>query len=147
MAESNTELVRRWYAATAYDHDAQRVLDYWCDNAWAEDLDHRAMEGAPDDVGPIRGRDAMRRYLADWYETFEDFGFAAEEVIDAGEGRVVAVVRIKGRARASGAPADLVFAVALVVRDGRIVRGREYATREQALRAAAETTGAAPGSR
>ena len=27
---------------------------------WAEDVDHRAIEGAPDDRGPMHGKDALR---------------------------------------------------------------------------------------
>ena len=39
---------------------AEEPLDYFYEHMWAPDIDHRAIEGAPDDVGPIVGRDAMR---------------------------------------------------------------------------------------
>ena len=58
------------------------------------------------------------------------------EVIDAGEDQVVAVLRISGRAKLSGVETDLTFAVVNTIRDGKIARGREYWTKEQALEAA-----------
>jgi ketosteroid isomerase-like protein len=47
--------------------------------------------------------------------------------------RVAVAVRNSGRGRASGAAAEGRYYVTCVVRAGRIVAGREYATREQAL--------------
>ena len=40
---------------------------------WSDDLDHRSIEGAPDDRGPIHGKDAMRAYVQDWIDTFDEF--------------------------------------------------------------------------
>jgi ketosteroid isomerase-like protein len=94
------------------------------------------MAGAPDDLGPIEGRDAMRRYLEEGLEIFEDVALEAEEIIDGGEDRVIVVVRFTGRARLSGVETELRFAILNMLRDGRIVRGREYATKEESLEAA-----------
>ena len=74
---------------------------------WAKDIDHRAVEGAPDDHGPIIGRDAMRAYAADWYEMFPDLTISFEDITDAGPGRVIAVSHLAGTARASGVPTEL----------------------------------------
>jgi ketosteroid isomerase-like protein len=78
----------------------------------------------------------MRAYLRDWIDTFDQFKVEPLEVIDAGQGQVVAVFRNSGRARLSGVEADLTFAVVYTLRDGKIVRGREYWTRDEALEAA-----------
>ena len=43
---------------------AEDPLEFMYENMWAEDVEHRAIEGAPDDHGPIIGRDAMRAYAA-----------------------------------------------------------------------------------
>jgi ketosteroid isomerase-like protein len=102
----------------------------------ADDIDHRAAEGAPDDPGPIHGKDAVRAYMQDWLGTFDDFKSEPVELIDAGEDRVIAVTRISGRAKLSGVETDLTFAALYTIRDGKIVRGREYWTKEQALEAA-----------
>jgi ketosteroid isomerase-like protein len=45
-------------------------------------------------------------------------------------------MRISGRARLSGVEVDLTFAVVYTLRDGKVARGREYWTRDQALEAA-----------
>jgi ketosteroid isomerase-like protein len=133
MSEADVRLFRSWIEQSAAAEDP---LDFAYQNMWAEDIDHRAAEGAPDDHGPIIGRDAMRRYLGEWYEMFDGYKLAVEDVIDAGEGRVLIVYRGSGQARASGVPVDMSVFSILTIRDGKIVRGREYLTMDEALRAA-----------
>jgi ketosteroid isomerase-like protein len=67
---------------------------------------------------------------------FDELRADADELIDAGEDRVVAVLHVIGRMKGSNADVDMRYAIVYTVRDGLIVRGREYATREQALEAA-----------
>jgi ketosteroid isomerase-like protein len=110
-------------------------LDTWF-GYLADDIDYRAVEGAPDDRGPIRDKNALRAYLQDWQDTFDDFTIEPVELIDAGEDNVIAVIRISGRAKLSGVETDLTYAALYTVREGKIVRGREYWTREEALEAA-----------
>jgi ketosteroid isomerase-like protein len=50
-----------------------------------------------------------------------------------GDDRVVAVQYVTGRARLSGAETELRYVVGYRLREGRIVRVREYRDREQAL--------------
>jgi ketosteroid isomerase-like protein len=110
-------------------------LDTWSEH-WADDIDYRAAEGAPDDQGPIHGKDALRAYLQDWLDTFDHFRSEPVELIDAGEEQVIAVTRISGRAKLSGVETDLTYAVLYTIRDGKIARGREYWSRDEALEAA-----------
>jgi ketosteroid isomerase-like protein len=119
----------------AYEALARGGLDQFIEH-WTDDLDHRSIEGAPDDRGPIHGKDAMRAYVQDWIDLFDDFGIEPVELIDAGESRVVAVLRFGGRARLSGVETSQTMGAVLTIRDGKIARGREYATRDQALKAA-----------
>ena len=133
MSEADVQLFQTWAEQLAIAEDQ---LDFCYENVFAEDIDHRAVEGAPDDHGPIIGRDAMRAYVAEWYEIFPDFRFSFEDITDAGPGRVIAVSHIAGTARASGVPTELRFTVVWMIRDGKIVRGREYWTMDEALRAA-----------
>jgi ketosteroid isomerase-like protein len=102
---------------------------------WDPQIDWRSAEGALDDVGVMRGVEAMRAYVQDWLDDFDDLHFELEELIDAGE-QVVSVQRISGRAKASGVATEVRYAVVNTIRDGKLVRGREYWTREQALEAA-----------
>ena len=104
--------------------------------SWTDDIDYRAVEGAPDDHGPIHGKAEMRAYMQDWFDTFDDLKVEPLEVIDAGPDQAVAVVRFGGRAKLSGVEVDLTFAALYTVRDGKVARGREYWTKEQALEAA-----------
>jgi ketosteroid isomerase-like protein len=100
-----------------------------------DDIDHRAIEGALDDRGPMHGKAAVRAYAQDWLDTFDDFRAEAVELIDAGE-KVIAILRISGRAKLSGVETDLTYAAVYTIRDGKIARGREYETRAEALEAA-----------
>jgi ketosteroid isomerase-like protein len=108
---------------------------------WTQDLDHRSIEGAPDDRGPLHGKDAMRSYVQDWIDTFDGFRIEPVELVDGGGDVVVALLRFGGRARLSGVETDSRFGVVFWIRDGKIARGREYPTREQALEAAGLGTG------
>ena len=110
-------------------------LDAWLEYM-ADDIDYRAVEGALDDRGPIHGKGAVRAYLDDWVGTFDDFRSEPVELIEAGEDQVVTVLRISGRAKLSGVQTELTFAALFTVRDGKVVRGREYWTRDVALKAA-----------
>jgi len=128
VSEGNVAVVRRFWSGPPTD--LGDVVD--------DDVDYRAVEGAPDDVGVMHGRDALVRYLADWAETFANFTTSLEEVEAIGDDHVLALGRVAGRARASGVETELRVAVLYTVRDGRIVRGREYLTEDEALAAASQ---------
>jgi ketosteroid isomerase-like protein len=130
MSQENVDAVR-----AALDAMGRGGLDALAEH-WTDDVDHRAIEGAIDDRGPMHGKEAVRAYMQDWFDTFDGFAVQPKELIDAGEDQVVAVLRISGRARQSGVEADLTFATLYTLRDEKIARGREYATREEALQAA-----------
>ena len=130
MSQANVEMVRD--AAAAFNRGD---LDTWVES-WADDIDYRAIEGALDDRGAMHGKEAVRAYVQDWLATFDGFSSEPIELIDAGEDRVIAVTRISGRAKLSGVETDLTYAALYTIRDGKIARGREYWTKEQALEAA-----------
>jgi ketosteroid isomerase-like protein len=81
MSEENVEVVRE--ALNAFARDGLDALAAY----WTEDIDHRAIEGAPDDRGPMHGKDAMRAYVQDWLDTFDDVRTEIVELIDAEEAR------------------------------------------------------------
>ena len=129
MSQENVEVVR---------HQFQAFRDGGLDEAakyWHPDIEWRAVEGAADDVGIIRGEGPLRRYYQDWIDTMDEMEAHVEEVLFHGGERVAAVVRNSGRGRASGVLTEGRYYVACTVRDGRIVSGREYETRAQALQA------------
>src|SRR5215207_11205931 len=115
MSRENVEIVRD--AGVAFNRgDLDAWFEYWADD--------RAVEGAPDDRGPMHGKEASRAYVQDWLDTFDRFTARPVELIDAGENQVVAVIRISGRAKLSGVETDLTYAAVYGIRDGRIARGR-----------------------
>jgi uncharacterized protein len=130
MSEENVKIVRD--VAEAF---SRGDVDAWIEYC-ADDIDYRAVEGAPDDHGPIHGKDAVRAYVQDWQDTFDDLTSEPVELIDAGEDNVVAVFRNRGRAKLSGVETELTYAALYTFRDGKVARGREYWTREEALEAA-----------
>ena len=129
MSPENVEVVRRQFEAFQ-DGGLDAVAKYW-----HPDIEWRAVEGAADDVGLIRGEPGLRRYYQDWIDAMDPLRAEVEEVLfDDGE-QVAAVIRNSGRGRASGVLTEGRYFIACTVRDGRIVSGREYETREQALAA------------
>jgi ketosteroid isomerase-like protein len=127
VSDDKVAVVRRFWSSPL---ELTKVVD--------EHVDYRAIEGAPDDVGVMHGREALVRYLTDWYETFEGFSVELEEAESLEDDLVVVVGRISGRARASGVETEQRLAILYTVREGRIVRGREYMTKDEALAAAAQ---------
>ena len=132
MSKENVRVVQA--AADAFARDG---IDGWLEY-FTDDVDYRAVEGAIDDRGPIHGKDALRAYMEDWAEMFDEVRFEPVEVIDAGDDTVIAVLRVSGRPKGSSAEVDLTlsFAGVSTIRDGKIARAREYWTREEALEAA-----------
>src|SRR5512133_1673553 len=129
MSQQNVEVVRRMLQAFA-DGGLDAMAEFW-----DPDIDWRAAEGAVDDVGEMHGPVAVRRYVQDWIDTFDDFSVVAEELRDVGDDRVLAIQRVTGRAKLSGTETDLRYAVVYTVRDGKVVRGREYLSIDEALEA------------
>jgi ketosteroid isomerase-like protein len=98
---------------------------------WADDIEWHAIGGQ------WRGKDAGHAYLQDRIDVFDDYRPEPIELIDVGGEQVISLVRYSGREKRSGMelPPEH-FAVVNEIRDGKIVRGREYATREEAVKAA-----------
>ena len=129
MSQENVEVVRQAFLGFA-DGGLDAMAEFW-----DPDINWRAAEGAIDDVGEMHGPVAVRRYIQDWIDTFDDASVVVEELRDVGDDRVLAIQRVKGRAKLSGIETDLRYAVVYTVRDGKVVRGREYLNLDHALEA------------
>src|SRR2546423_11215983 len=129
MSQENVEVVR-----TAFQAFAERGLDAMAE-LWDPDIDWRSAEGAVDDVGEMHGLAAVRRYVQEGFDTFDDVSFVVEELRDVGDDRVLSIQRLKGRAKLSGIEIELRYACVNTVRDGKIVRVREYLSVDEALKA------------
>jgi ketosteroid isomerase-like protein len=122
---ANADVVRAHFGAFEAGLDAVAEL-------WDPEIEWRAVEGAADDVGVIRGSEALRRYYQDWIDTLDELRAEVGEVIRDDGDRVAAVIHHSGRGRSSGVPVQGRYYVACIVRGGRILAGREYDNREHA---------------
>ena len=129
MSEENVDVIRRMYEGFARSGPTG-MLEFM-----DPEVDHRAIEGAPDDIGVFSGYDAMLGYYGQWVEMFDDLRAEVEELIEVGD-RVIAMLHVTARMKGSEAGVDMRLAVVWTLRNGKAASGREYATREQALEAA-----------
>src|SRR4051812_35549637 len=129
MSQENVEVVRRALEAFA-DGGVDAMAEFW-----DPDIDWQGAEGAIDDVGEMHGPVAVRRYIQDWIDTYDDFSVVVEELRDVGDDRVLAIQRVMARAKLSGIEIDLRYTAVSTLRDGKIVRGREYLSVEDAFEA------------
>jgi ketosteroid isomerase-like protein len=129
MPETPAEVVRLQFEAFVTG-GVEAAAEYW-----HPQIDWRAVEGAADDVGVIKGKDRLRRYYADWVEMFEDLRADVVEVLFEEDDRVALQLRNSGRGRTSGVTTYGHYCVVCTVRDGQIMSGREYDGRETALAA------------
>jgi uncharacterized protein len=130
MSQENVEIVRGGYEAFAQG-DVERVLEIMDPEVeWAPAL--APLLG----VEPVRGKDALRKFLIeDLAAGFEDFEARAESIEDLGDS-VLVHTRFAARGRASGVPVSLEAFSLIVLRDGKTVTYRDYETKSEALEAA-----------
>jgi ketosteroid isomerase-like protein len=127
MSQENVEIVRAAFEAGRVGFAG--VLPYL----------HPEIEwtttGAFLEAATYRGHEGVLRYIGSMEAEFDDLRNEPEDFVDAGE-EVVAVSRVSGRGKRSGAAVELTIASVSSLRDGKIVRIRNYVTRTEALEAA-----------
>lgn len=126
MSHENLELVRSIVADWARG-------DYSCVD-WA----HPEIEFTAADSSVVtRGLEAVGRRWGEFLSAFEHFATIPEDFIEAGEDRVLVLVRFEGRGRASGIPAGAFLGGQLfTVQKGQVVRLATYLHRQEAFEAA-----------
>jgi ketosteroid isomerase-like protein len=134
---SDAETVAGWFEQGGREYGPD-TLEWWEEHAWHPEIEWRAIEGAPDDVGLMVGAERMKRYYAEWLELFVDIRNEVRDRQQLGD-VVVLAVHVTARAKTTGMPLELNYALAAELEDGRLRRGREYATLEEALRAASRS--------
>jgi uncharacterized protein len=130
MSQENLEIVRSGYEAFARG-DIEGVLEIMDPEVeWAPAL--APLLG----VGPVRGKEALRRFLTeDIPSGFDDFESRPLSIEDLGDS-VLVNTHFVGRGRASGVPVSLEAFSLITLRDGKTVSYRDFETRAAALDAA-----------
>jgi ketosteroid isomerase-like protein len=131
MSQENVELVTRWYAPAGSKSELLAAMPRtmaFC---------HPEVEwSAPEDGSTFRGREGVRRRLEQWLESFEDYRYDVERIIDCGGDEVLVVATEVGRGAMSGAEVRSTNYELITVRGGLIVRIREFYDELPALEAA-----------
>jgi ketosteroid isomerase-like protein len=135
MSGENVEIVRR--ILEAFDAGVERG-DFgaaWDTGAVAEDCEWiPASEMA--EQRSYKGREGFVEFMLGWTEDFEDYSIHREQLIDAGDDRVVGFFTQSAMGKASGAPVEQRYAVVYDLANDQLVRLSLYLDRDQALEAA-----------
>ncbi len=131
MSQENVEIVRRWYEVATSKADLLAAMPRtmaFChpDVEWS----------APEDGTTYRGREGVRRRLEEWLNSFDDYRYEIDRIIDCGDDEVLVKASEVGRGATSGAEVRQTNYELLTIRDGLIVRIREYYDDDEALEAA-----------
>jgi ketosteroid isomerase-like protein len=84
--------------------------------------------------GVHRGREAVKAYVRDYLDTWEEYTLEEERVIDTGE-QVVHLCQLHAKGKGSGVTLDLPIAYVHTVRDGKFARTMVFFQYAQALEA------------
>jgi ketosteroid isomerase-like protein len=128
MTQESIELVRRMLDLARSDPEAMY-------EAMAEDVEWDVSDLDLLGRSKYHGRDQVREFFRDWVGAFDEWGYEAEELVDAGDAVVVRLHQW-GRGRGSGAAVDLSFWQVWTVHEGKVTRATHHLHRAQAIRAA-----------
>ena len=134
MSQENVELAARWYEVATSKAQLLAAMPRtmrFC---------HPEVEWTvPEDGTTYRGRDGVRRRLEQWLESFEDYRYEVQRILDCGGDQVLVVATEVARGAMSGADVRSINYELLTIREGMIVRIREFYDESQALEAAGLT--------
>ena len=139
MSHENVELVREWYASwpdlRELDPTEQAAfVDRAFRDYLDEDFEFWSPAGYPEGESRFRGREEVGRFAAMQRDTWSEWRFEVERLLDAGD-KVVVLARVIARGRGSGVPVELSGAQVVTLRDGRMTSVRTYWDRSEALKA------------
>jgi len=112
-------------------------IEAWQRGDFAESMSYWAEESVWQAAGVdgtiYRGHAGVDRAMEEWTGAFSGYWLATDDLIDAGDGRVVMLWREGGQGRASGVPVEEQGSTIFTIRDGKIGYARFYDTKEEAL--------------
>jgi ketosteroid isomerase-like protein len=129
MSQENVQIVQQFYESVTRQ-DLDGVLD--CVHAEIE-LDWSASRSPW--RGIYKGYDGLMRFWTEQIEGWKEFSLELAEAIEYDRERVLAVTVMRGRGEGSGISTKAAGATLWTFRDGRILSGRLFQTKEEALEA------------
>jgi ketosteroid isomerase-like protein len=130
MSRDDADTIRRAYEA--WNESGPEVVT---ERFWAEDAVYRESPGWPEGGGVFRGRTAALARMQALVELVGPIKVRLEELIEVGDGRIVACASMVGDSAASDPPYTQSFAVVQRLRDGLVIEAEYYLDRLQALEA------------
>jgi ketosteroid isomerase-like protein len=134
MPAENVEIVRRGYEAFNRG-DIQTTLALFDPRVEVHlSPEGREMLGS-EFSGVYNGLDGFMEFLGQLQARWQTWRWEPEEFIDAGDDRVLVMVRMRATARGDGPDVDQPMAQVCTVQDGRLVRHDTYWARDAARQA------------
>jgi ketosteroid isomerase-like protein len=109
----------------------------------SEDVVWEAMEDAPD-AGTYRGHAGLRVYFEDWLATVDPLSVEGGEPTEVGD-FFVSDIRMTAAIKGTDSEMDLSYAIAIRITDGKIVSGKEFRDRDEAIAYAEANSARASG--
>jgi ketosteroid isomerase-like protein len=134
MSEENVEIVRRVFEAfvsAGYEPVSSDEFLELIDPEIQYDISRTNPE-----TTIYHGHDGVNDALQQWVDTWDRYEAEALEFIDVGQGRVVTVIRERGRIKGSDAWVEHTRGAVWTVHNQRILRYEEHQDRARALEAA-----------
>ena len=131
MSQENVEIAARWYEVATSKTDLLTAMSR------TMSFCHPDVEWSAPEVGrTYRGREGVKQRLEEWLESFGDYRYEIQRIIDCGGYEVLVGATEVGRGAKSGAEVRSTHYELLTFRDGLIVRIREYYDEAEAFEAA-----------
>ena len=129
MSQENVELVRSGAEALARG-DPDKIRQF-LDPAFEFDVTRT-------DLNPrvYHGLEGLLELMSEWTSTWDDYEFEVADLVEAGEDRVVGVLRERGRMKDSDSWVEHERGVVWTLRADKVLRYDEYPTKRDALEAA-----------
>jgi ketosteroid isomerase-like protein len=131
MSEENVELAARWYEPMTSKAEMLTGMPRIMELCHPE-----VVWSAREEGWTHRGREGVREALETWLESYEEYRYEVQRIVDCSDDEVLVVGFEVGRGSMSGVEVRSVSYELLTFRDGKIVRFREFHEESEALEAA-----------
>jgi ketosteroid isomerase-like protein len=129
VSRENVDIVREAYEAVNRG-DLDTAV-----SCIATDMEYVASGAVPGATGVFMGPDGVKKFIAGLYGEFDDARAEVSELLDAGD-QVLVSATARGRGKLSGVETQWETWQLWTLRDGKLVRGQGFTSREEAVEAA-----------